>query len=473
MKFNNVEKKYFWGGLTAFFVLAGTICFYYLLFHGDRFSAQINKIFKVASPVVYGIILAYLLTPAVNSIERKILKPVFAKICKNFTSAVKKIMRAVSIILTMIIASIIVYGLFRILIPNIIISIESISLQFPTYIQNLSTWSAKFLNDNPNIEKVATQLVDTYSLEFTDFLNNSIIPRLEALLKQVSMSLLNVVGVLWDFIIGIIISIYVLFNKETFSGQAKKIVYAFLQTKTANNFIRDVRFTSETFIGFLSGKIVDSAIIGCLCFAATSSLDMPYFLLISVIIGVTNIIPFFGPFLGAIPCAFLILMVNPIKCVYFIILIFILQQLDGNVIGPKILGESTGLSGFWVIFSITIFGGLWGVPGMIVGVPFWAVIYAMVRRVTNRHLKRRDLPIDTEEYQNVDYINKDNELILRNTEQTQAFFKIKRKKPSFIEEDKNEELTNENTGNMANSSITAEDTDKEGSRLENSQKEEQ
>ena len=330
----NVEKKYFWGGLTAFLVIVGSICFYYLVFHGDRFSEQINAIFKVASPVVYGIILAYLLTPAVNSIERHILKPILLKTCKNITPTVQKIMRAVSIILTMIVACFLIYGLFRILIPNIIISIESISLQFPTYIQNLTTWSAKFLNDNPNIEKLATQLVNTYSSEFTDFLNNSIIPRLESILKQVSMSLISVLKVLWDFIIGIIISIYVLFNKETFAGQAKKIVYAFLQTKSANNFIRDVRFTSDTFIGFLSGKIVDSAIIGCLCFAGTSILDMPYALLISVVIGVTNIIPFFGPFLGAIPCAFLVLMVNPIKCIYFVILIFILQQLDGNVIGP-------------------------------------------------------------------------------------------------------------------------------------------
>lgn len=452
MKFN-VDKKYLWSGITAFLVIAGSICFYYLVFHGDRFSAQTKEIFKVASPVIYGIILAYLLTPAVNSIERHILVPILLKTCKKITNTVTKIMRALSIILTMIIASFLIYCLFRILIPNIIVSIESISMQFPTYIQNLTTWSAKFLNDNPSIEKLVTQLVDTYSYEFTDFLNNSIIPRLESILKHVSMSLISVVGVLWDFLIGIIISIYVLFNKETFAGQAKKIVYAFLQTKSANNFIRDIRFTSDTFIGFLSGKIVDSAIIGCLCFAATSLLDMPYFLLISVIIGVTNIIPFFGPFLGAIPCAFLVLMVNPIKCLYFVILIFILQQLDGNVIGPKILGESTGLSGFWVIFSITIFGGLWGVPGMIVGVPLWAVIYAMVRRVTNRKLKKRDLPTETEAYLNVDYI-KENELVLRNTSVSKSFFKLKRKKnkPEEILDTEDIEAVNKYDSNKLNNS---------------------
>lgn len=426
MKFN-FEKKYFWIGITAFLVIAGSICFYYLVFHGDLFSAQINSVVKVASPVIYGIILAYLLTPVVNNIERYILKPILLKAGKSITVTAKKVMRAISIIFTMIISGLLIFCLFRILIPNIIVSIESISQQFPTYIQNLTNWSARFLDDNPNIEKLVVQLVDTYSSEFTNFLNNSIIPKLEAILRQVSMSLLSVLGVVWDFIIGIIISIYVLFNKELFAGQAKKILYAFLQTKTANNFIRDVRFTSDTFIGFISGKIIDSAIIGCLCFVATSLLDMPYCLLISVIIGVTNIIPFFGPFLGAIPCAFLVLIVNPIKCIYFIILIFILQQLDGNVIGPKILGESTGLSGFWVIFSITIFGGLWGVPGMIVGVPLWAVIYAMIRRSANRKLKKRDLSTNTEDYLNVDYI-KDKEFILKNNDQPKSFFKLKRKK---------------------------------------------
>lgn len=440
MKFH-VDKKYFWGGITAFLVLAGVICFYYLIFHGDQFLAKISQLFKVASPVIYGIILAYLLTPAVNNIEQRLLKPLLIKAGKKITVTAEKAMRVISIILTMIIAILVVYGLFRILIPNIIISIESIAMQFPAYIQNLTTWSADFLDKNPHIESIVTQLVNTYSMEFTDYLNNSIIPRLESFLRQVSMSLIGVVGVLWDFIIGIIISVYVLFNKETFAGQAKKILYAFLQVKTANNFIRDVRFTSDTFIGFLSGKIIDSAIIGCLCFAATSVLDMPYTLLISVVVGVTNIIPFFGPFLGAVPCAFLVLMVNPVKCIYFVILIFILQQLDGNVIGPKILGESTGLSGFWVIFSITIFGGLWGILGMIVGVPFWAVIYAMVRRVTERHLKRRNLPTDTREYLHVDYIN-ENELIQKDIAQTKSFFKLK-KKTAVAEMKKNNEETND------------------------------
>ena len=272
-------------------------------------------------------------------------------------------------------------------------------------------------------------LLDTYSEEFMNYLNGSIVPQMETLLKQVSLSMISLLKMMWNFIIGMIISIYVLYNKELFAGQAKKIVYAVLKTKSANQFIMDVRFTSNTFIGFISGKIIDSLIIGVICFAGTSILKMPYALLISVIVGVTNVIPFFGPYLGAIPSTILILMVNPVKCIYFIIFILILQQVDGNLIGPKILGQSTGLSGFWVIFSITIFGGIMGIPGMIIGVPFFAVLYAMIRRMANKMLQRKGLPTDTEKYRNVNYIEGHNKFVPLEEIQTQEpFFRLKKRK---------------------------------------------
>ena len=179
-------------------------------------------------------------------------------------------------------------------------------------------------------------------------------------------------------------------------------------TRTANSIIGDFRFTHKTFSGFISGKILDSLIIGLICFSCISVMDMPYTVLISVIVGVTNVIPFFGPYLGAIPSALLILLIDPIKCIYFVIFIIILQQFDGNFLGPKILGESTGLSGFWVIFSITIFGGLFGVFGMIIGVPTFAVLYAFIRKLTNRLLKKRGLPITTEKYMHLDMITSGN-----------------------------------------------------------------
>ncbi|MGN0365107.1 MAG: AI-2E family transporter [Suilimivivens sp.] len=432
-----INKRYFRIGLMAFAVIAASICFYYLIFHGDRFSAQINSLIRVVNPVLYGIVFAYLMTPMVNGIERQLLIPLFFKNKTLISSKQKKYMRFFSIILTMIVVILMIYGFFSILIPNILKSIRSISYQFPYYVQNLINWSYKFLNDNPDIADMVIRFLDTYSEKFLDYINNNIMPQMETLVKQVSLSLISVLKVLWNFIIGMIISIYVLYNKETFAGQGKKLTYAFLSTKTANQFIQDIRFTSDTFIGFISGKIIDSIIIGFICFAGTSILKTPYALLVSVIVGVTNVIPFFGPYLGAIPSAILILMVNPIKCIYFIIFIVILQQIDGNIIGPKILGQSTGLSGFWVIFSITVFGGIMGIPGMIIGVPFFAVIYAMIKRITNRMLSKKGLPTETSKYLDVHYIDDNDELIARPVEQKNTFFKLRNKKNNSESTDSN------------------------------------
>ena len=428
MKFR-IDRKYLKIGFIAFLVIAASICFYYLIFHGDRFSVQIKEIARIVSPVLYGIIIAYLLTPLVNTIENSFLIPLTIKLKKKsaVTDNNRKHIRVISILFTIILVFFFIYGFFSILIPNIVKSVRSISYQLPYYIQNLTKWSAKFLDDNPDIERVVFRLFDEYSEKITDFLNHSIIPQMEVIVRQVSLSMIGLLKALWNFIIGFIISIYVMYNKESFAGQGKKLVFALFNTNTANQLIKDVRFTSDTFIGFISGKILDSFIIGCICFAGTSVMEIPYALLVSVIVGVTNVIPFFGPYLGAIPSAFLILMVNPIKCVYFILFILVLQQVDGNLIGPKILGESTGLSGFWVIFSITIFGGIMGIPGMIIGVPFFAVLYAMIRRFANRLLEKRGLPTETTKYLDVDYIEDNNIFVTRTEKQRKkSFFKVKK-----------------------------------------------
>lgn len=427
MKFQ-IDKKHIRIGFIAFIVIAASICFYYLIFHGDRFSSQINALLTVVSPVMYGIIISYLLTPLVNGLEAYLLNPILQRM-KRTSKRARKYVRGISIIMTLIIVGMFIYAFFSILIPNIITSVRSISVQFPYYIENLTNWSTRFLADNPDIEVMVVRFLDTFSEEFYDYLNNTIVPQMETIVKQVSLSLISLLKILWNFIIGFVISIYVMYSKETFAGQAKKLVYSVFRTSTANQFIKDVRFASDTFIGFISGKIIDSFIIGCICFVGTSLLKMPYALLISVIVGVTNVIPFFGPYLGAIPSAILILMVSPVKCIYFIIFILILQQVDGNLIGPKILGESTGLSGFWVIFSITVFGGIMGIPGMIIGVPLFAVLYAFIRRHTNIMLEKRGLPTQTEQYLNVDYIEDTATFIPRNTDKNQkSFFRLGKKR---------------------------------------------
>ena len=274
-------------GIIAFLVIAASICFYYLIFRSEAFSAKINTFISILSPVIYGIIIAYLLTPIVNFIERRMLKPLFTKKNPEMTIKKKKCMRVISVILSLLLISLLLYAFISVIVPEVSRSIIAISYQFPYYIRNLTQFSNKLLQDNPTLNDLFIQFVDDYSGEFSNFLNKTIIPQTQEILKHISLSLLSFLKTLWNVVIGAIISVYVLFNKELFAGQAKKIAYALLNTDHANTFIKDIRFTSQTFIGFLSGKIVDSIIIGILCFIGLSILKMPYAILVSVIVGVT------------------------------------------------------------------------------------------------------------------------------------------------------------------------------------------
>ena len=265
------------------------------------------------------------------------------------------------------------------------------------------------MKNNPDLEEVVDALIDQYSGRILEYISSNklldLLPNINDFLKTLSSSVIGVLKALWNFVIGFIISIYVLGSKEKFAGQAKKIAYALFDRKMGNAVITNFRFIHSTFIGFIGGKIVDSIIIGVICFICTTIIGTPYAILVSVIIGVTNVIPFFGPWIGGIPSALLVLMVDPMQALYFVILIMVIQQIDGNIIGPKILGDSTGLSGFWVIFAITIFGGLFGVLGMVVGVPIFAVFYAAVKASVNRMLVKKNLPTELSPYMTVGQID--------------------------------------------------------------------
>lgn len=408
-----LANKYVKWGLTALGVLILAIGFVCLIFKGDSISNGFKILFKVTMPVIDGLIIAFIATPVLNWIEEKIIFPLCRKCHIDIKKPkTKKHIRAVSVLLTILLIGIVIYEFFAIVIPQLILSIQNIITQFPNYINNLILLTERLLADNPEVETYIEGLLATYSKDLDAFLEQNALPTLNTFIRSASMSLLSALKSLYNLIIGLIISLYVLSGKEKFASQAKKICYALFERHRANQIIRAFRFANKTFIGFLGGKIVDSAIIGVLCFAGTSVLKMPYPVLISVIVGVTNIIPFFGPYIGAIPSALLILMTEPRKCIPFIIFILVLQQLDGNVIGPKILGESTGLSGFWVIFSITLFGGLWGIAGMVVGVPLFAVFYAGVNYMINKFLKKKVLSINTADYEKVKYINAKKEFVL-------------------------------------------------------------
>ena len=397
MKFK-FDKKYLYWGITGFLALAGAILFYYILFHRSNFMGGLDRFITIAMPIIDGFVLAYLFTPILNAIENKIMKPLYKKTGIEITPKVKKRMRACSILATLVVVILVLYELFALILPEVVRSIQSIIFQFPIYVNNLSNWALLLLKDNPDLEATVDALINQYSSKMMEYVNTNLLPHINEVLKTVSLSVLGVFKALWNLVIGFIISVYLLGSKEKFAGQAKKIVYALFDRKAGNEIVSNFRFIHGTFIGFLGGKIVDSIIIGIICFICTSIIGTPYAILVSVIIGVTNVIPFFGPWIGGIPSALLVLMVDPRQALYFGILIIVLQQFDGNILGPKILGDSTGLSSFWVIVAILVGGGLWGVAGMFFGVPLFACVYTAVRTYSTYRLKRKGLPTASASY---------------------------------------------------------------------------
>lgn len=409
-------------GITAFLVILASLLSYYIIFHIDNFKGIISKLIVILMPVIDGMIIAYLLTPLLNYFERKFVKPFFNLF--PFKINIKH-QRMCSILVTMIIVFLGFYVFFAMVIPQISTSIMTIIEQFPMYVNTLTIWVSKILNDNPEFAIFITDMINEYSVDLNNFFNVKIIPEINNVIVTVSKSIVSILTEFWNLIIGIIISFYLLGSKEKFAAQAKKCIYAFYSLETANRFISNTRFANKTFGGFFVGKIIDSIIIGILCFICTSIMGTPFCVLISVIVGVTNIIPFFGPFLGAIPSILLILFIDPIQALYFLVFVLILQQVDGNIIGPKILGSSTGLSSFWVIFSITLFGGLWGIFGMIIGVPIFAIIFASIKSLIESKLSLKNLPPETAKYLRLLYIDPDNmELINFSAEDSKPFSQI-------------------------------------------------
>lgn len=409
MKFK-LNNKYFRWGLTLFLAIAASIVFYYFVFHSSNIRSGIKMITGILMPVVVGMGISYLLTPILNFVEGKLLYPLWGKLNLREGKKKKTIIRGIGILITAFLFIGLIYFLLSMLISQIVPSVQNIATNFDSYVSNITKWLNQVLDDNQEVGAYIVRTVTKYSGELEEWVTNDLPNTAAGLIKTISLGAIGVFGVLWDFIIGFIISIYVMASKEKFAAQAKKLIYAIFEQDTCNNLIKNFRFTNQTFIGFLGGKIIDSIIIGVLCFIGTAILKTPYAALVSVIIGVTNIIPFFGPFLGAVPCTLLIFVVDPLhplNCLYFVVFILALQQVDGNIIGPKILGNSTGLTGFWVIFAITLFGGLFGVLGMIIGVPILAVIYAAVRSLVNTSLTRKKMPIDSCLYERLEYVDEE------------------------------------------------------------------
>ena len=399
------DKQYMYWGITAFCVIACAILFYMALNYISLLQNGINTLIKILSPFIWGLVIAYLLNPLVSLLQRKALGPACAKIFSKKASKGSGLARGLSVVFAEIVMLALITGLFFLIIPQLYSSIETIVTNSPAYIETTMTWVESIFNDYPEVEKYVTQVVGDLNTDLMTWLQSTVLPTLGSVLSNVGTGVRYVVTAVYNLVIGIIVSLYILGDIEGFKASSKRLLYSVMSVEAAKRFLDAMRFTDRTFIGFLTGKLLDSAIVGLICYIACALLDMPYALLVSVMVGVTNIIPFFGPLLGAIPSSIIILMVNPLKCLIFVILVVIIQQLDGNFIGPKILGSAIGINGFWVMFSIILGAGLFSFWGMLLGVPVFVVIYTFIKEGVDKKLRRSELPVAPEDYVDLEYID--------------------------------------------------------------------
>lgn len=410
----NDRHPYLAAGLTAFAVIAASLCLFFLLFHIREVTVFLGTLGAILRPIFMGAVIAFLLLP----IHRNILKFLVAitpdKRMEERSS--HSFLSFVSIVLSLLLAFFLFYLLLAMVLPQVYDSVVGLVQSIPDYIESVQIWLQDFFEDNPDIQASVMSMYSSAAVSLEQWLNSDILPNLESVattFQWVRTTVLpNLTGVVAgvsgmvvgflvlvkDLLIAIIVSVYLLARKDIFAAQSKKIVYSLFRTDIADLIVGEVRNAYRIMSGFINGKLLDSLIIGILCLICCNILKFPYPALIAVIVGVTNIIPFFGPFIGAIPCGLLIFLVNPIQAIYFAIFILALQQFDGNILGPKILGDSTGLASFWVLFSILLFGGLFGFAGMVLGVPVFAMIYSVISRLVAHGLRARNLPVDTEEY---------------------------------------------------------------------------
>ena len=402
----NWDKTYVKWGMTAFCVLAASLLFYFAIRNISVFGQTIGKLIKILAPFIWGLVICYLLSPLMRVMEERVFLPLGKRLYrKNKKGGAAKFARVLSVLFCEIVLLLVLGALVYLIIPQVLSSVQMLIQNSGTYADNVSAWLNGLLKNYPELDSYAGEFLGNFNTNVGDWLQNKVLPQLGNLITSVSSGVYGFARSIYNLIIGIIVSVYLLSDKEGHLAAFKRLTYAIFSVETADQLRQGLIFVDKTFMGFLSGKILDSLIIGIICYIVCSILRMPYTLLISVIIGVTNIIPFFGPLIGAVPSALIILMVDPSKCLIFIIFIIILQQVDGNIIGPRILGNSTGITGFWVIFSIILGSGLFGFWGMVLGVPVFVVIYTIINNLIVKKLKRSDLPWKLSEYKEMDYID--------------------------------------------------------------------
>ena len=377
-------KPYLYGMLAGFGAISLSIIFFFLIYRFDGFGDAISTLTGILMPFIYGAVIAYLLKPVCNTIE--------AFLRRFIPEKMKGLINALSVTFTILFGLLLIYALCMMIIPQLITSVTTLYYTAQANITKFMYWAnhLEFIEKNEQIMELLNSAYAALNTNLDTWIKNTLLPSMQNILSGAALGVLNVVVVLKNLVIGIIVAVYMLASRKRFVQQGKMVLYSVVKPRWASLITEEVKYADKMFGGFINGKILDSAIIGVLCYIGCLIFKFPSALLVSVIIGVTNVIPFFGPFIGAIPATLLILIQNPIKALWFVLFVLVLQQLDGNIIGPKILGNTTGLSSFWVLFAILLFGGLWGFAGMIVGVPLFAVIYDVIKKLVIHGLRRNE-----------------------------------------------------------------------------------
>lgn len=376
--------------LAGFGAIGLSVAFFFVVYNIPAIAGYVGKITDILASFVYGGVIAYLLRPMCNGYADMLEKILPAKL--------KNAANSVAVILSLITGVMIVYALIIMIAPQLVESITTLWNAIPDRLDQFYNWAVSIVGEEEELMEYLNKFnssSDTLYAEVEKWVTESVLPQFEniiggvgSLVTGVGSGVLKVFNFLLDFVVGIIVAVYLLGSRKRFARQGVMVVRSMFKPRTADLILEEIKFVDDMFGSFIDGKIIDSAIIGVLCYIGCLIFKFPNALLVSVIVGVTNVIPFFGPFIGAVPSTLLIMIVDPIKGLWFILFVFVLQQLDGNIIGPKILGDRTGLSSFWVLFAIVLFGGLWGLVGMIIGVPLVAVVYDIIKKLVCRGLRK-------------------------------------------------------------------------------------
>ncbi len=396
----------------------------------------VDEIVSIMFPVILGVVLAYVVNPFTVIMERQFYK--WFKFKKEM--ARRRFARGMSVVCSLITLLLVIVLLIFLIIPEFLDNLNKLIESAPSLVNRTADWIERIQQDNSILVQNIGQYIDTASNSLIGWLSGEVGGAVSGLVE----SLISVVSFLFDFIVAIVIFVYALLEKQSFIAQSKKIIFALFSPERANDILSIARYGNEVFGKFVSGKLITSTIVGILTFAFMSIMGIPYALLSAGIIAITNVIPFFGPFIGGIPTVFIVMINDLRQGIIYVIFLLILQQVEGNVIEPMIMEDQTGVSKFWITFALLLCGGVFGIAGMIFAVPLFAVIFYAVRMHVDRSLDNKELPVSSANYANAGGIDLETNEILPTPERTPNK-KLSQAVREWRERVKNKDDDNENT----------------------------